>query len=151
MTLIQETYTTIDVINEAFSDYALKIELNDYATTQYEKDTYPLYTYLNKNYTNHTQLVNMLNGYALKTDIPTTVDFNNYVLITDYNILAEKVLALENENAVIKLQIENLYDFVNSFELNIDTKLLTENDLILNYYEEYAIMHFKILNKKLLF
>lgn len=113
MTLIQETCTTIDVINEAFSDYSLKIELNDYATTQYEKDTYQLYTYLNKNYTNHTQLVNMLNGYALKTDILTTVDFN---------ILAEKVLALENENAVIKLQIDIFYDFVNSFELNIDTK-----------------------------
>lgn len=34
---------------------------------------------------------------------------------------------------------------MNSFELNTETRLLTDNDLILIYYDEYGTMHFKCL------
>ena len=33
-------------------------------------------------------------------------------------------------------------DFMNSFEQNYETRLLTYNDLILNYYDEYTVLRF---------
>ena len=141
MTSIQETYTTVNEVNEALSNYFLKTELNDYATTQYVKYANPSYSYLNKNYSNNAQLDNILNDYLLKTDIPA-VDLSNYVLKSDYDRLAEKVIALENENPELKSQMNIFNDFMNSYEQNITTRPLIDSDLIIYYYDDYTAMRF---------
>ena len=163
-----EKYATVDEVNEALGNYVLKNEvdnkLNNYATIQYVKDAYPSYAHLNANFKNNNQLTNILNNYVLKSELTNTLndyyttaqvdekfvdedemayELNNYVSKSDYDVLAEKVIALENENAELKAQMKIFNDFMNSFEQNTETRLLTENDLILNYYDDYAIMNFK--------
>ena len=59
----------------------------------------------------------------MKTDIIMNADLSNYVLKTDNNKLAEKVITFETENVALKLQIENFNDFKNSFEQNTETKV----------------------------
>ncbi|KAK8898928.1 hypothetical protein M9Y10_001220 [Tritrichomonas musculus] len=163
-----EKYATVDEVNEALGNYVLKNEvdnkLNNYATIQYVKDAYPSYAHLNANFKNNNQLTNILKNYVLKSDLTNTLndyyttaqvdekfvdedemayELNNYVSKSDYDVLAEKVIALENENAELKAQMKIFNDFMNSFEQNTETRLLTENDLILNYYDDYATMSFK--------
>ena len=110
---------------------------------------------MNKNYTNNTQFVNTLYGYILKTNTTAAVDLNNYVLKSDYdshlslyNDFVSTIThmcvenALENEISELKSLINVLNDFMNSFEQNYETRLLTDNDLILKYYYDYATMCF---------
>ena len=60
-------------LNESFTN-KLSETLNNYATVRYVQDNYPSYTYLNTNFKNNNQLTNILNAYALKTDMTHAIE-----------------------------------------------------------------------------
>lgn len=74
----------------------------------------------------------MQNNY--KNNAKLNEILNNYVPKSDYDNQAEKVIVLENEKAALKSQMRIFNEFMNSFDQNTASRLLTDN--------EYATMQF---------
>ena len=148
-------------LNESLTN-KLSETLNNYASVQYVQDNYPSYTYLNANFKNNNQLTNILDAYALKTELPNIPDdlVNNETLTTtlseyytigqvEEKFVDEDELAYELNNFALKTDIKELpTDLINETTLTTAlseyrTKddlryrnndiILTKNNDILNY------------------
>ncbi|KAK8876511.1 hypothetical protein M9Y10_006725 [Tritrichomonas musculus] len=138
---IHDEFVTVDEVNEVLT--------NNYATIQYVKDAYPSYEHLNTNFKNNNQLTNILNNYALKSELTTipgdlvnnetlTNTLNDYYTTdqVDEKFVDEDEMAYELNNYVSKTDLTTLtnnYRNKDDLSYNSNDVILTKNNNILNY------------------